>query len=154
MILFFLKPKLCDKKLVDSPHKTNEQGEVNFQPIFTYSKFLMTICEWANDRLIQKQTTQAISLHIVPTCIDILPKLCGEKLIILCPHWHFAKIVWWKTYYFVPILIDVLPKLCDEKLVSSCPHWLMFCQNCVMKNLLVRAHIDWCFAKIVWWKTC
>jgi hypothetical protein len=58
-MIFFLKPKLCDKKLVVCPDKTNEQGEVNFQPISTYSMFLSTICEWANDMLIHKQTTQS-----------------------------------------------------------------------------------------------
>lgn len=78
---------MCDKKLVVCPHKTNEQGEVNFQPISTYLEFLLTICEWANDKLIHKQTTQGISLHIVPTLIDVLPKLCDEKLVIVCPHW-------------------------------------------------------------------
>jgi len=81
---------------------------------------------------------------------------CVMKNLLLCAHigWCFAKIVRWKTCYFVPTLIDVLPKFCGEKLVSLCPHWMMFCQNFVVKNLLVCAHIGWCFAKILWWKTC
>ncbi len=121
----------------------------------------------------QANNTKRLAYISCPHLIDVLPKLCGEKLIILRPHWHFAKncvvknllfcahidwcfakIVRWKTCYFVPTLIDVLPKLWCEKLVILCPHWLMFCQSCDVKNLLFCAHVDWCFAKIVRWKTC